>query len=104
MRKQRKVYAVLGLVLSLALAVSLMSCATTAQIKMLQQQVQQASQDAKDAKALAAKNCNCDQQMKNADAAAMRSEKAADAAEASAQKASDMANKAEMIFNKQMKK
>jgi hypothetical protein len=103
MRPKRKIYAVLGLVLSLALAVSLMSCATTERMKMLEQQVQQASQDAKDAKALS-KECDCAQQVKQADAAAVRAEKAADAAEASAQKAQDMANKAEAIFNKQMKK
>jgi len=34
----------------------------------------------------------------------VRAENAADAAAASAQKAEDMANKAEAIFNKQMKK
>lgn len=103
MRKKRKIYVVLGLVLSLALAVSLMSCATTEQIKMVEKQAQQASQDAKEAKALA-QECDCAQQVKKADAAALRAEKAADAASASAQKAEDMANKTEMIFNKQMKK
>ena len=103
MRRKRKTYAILGLILSLALAVSLMSCATAQQMRMLEKQVQQASQDAKDAKALA-KECDCAQQVEKANAAAMRAEKAADSAEASAQKAQDMANKAEMIFNKQMKK
>jgi hypothetical protein len=92
---------VMGLVLSLALAFSLMSCATTAQINSLEKQVQQASQDAKDAKALAQ---DCSQQVKQADAAAVRAEKAADDAAASAQKAEDMANKAEAIFNQQIKK
>ena len=89
---------VMGLVLSLILAFSLMSCATTDQIKMLEEKVQQASQDAKEAKAMAQ---DCSQK---ADAAAVRAENAADAAEASAQKAEDMANKAEAIFNQQMKK
>lgn len=92
---------VIGLVLSLALAVTLMSCATTDQIKMLEQQIQQAGQDAKEAKALAQ---DCSQQVKQADAAAVRAENAADGAAASAQKAEDMANKAEAIFNQQMKK
>jgi hypothetical protein len=103
MRRQRKMYAILGLVLSLALAVSLMSCATAQQMRMLEKQVQQAGQDAKDAKALA-KDCDCAQQVERANSAAARAEKAADAAEASAQKAQDMANKGEMMFNKQMKK
>ena len=48
---RKNVFMVMGLVLSLALAFSLMSCATTDQMKMLEEQVQQASQDAKDAKA-----------------------------------------------------
>ena len=95
---RKNVWIVMGLVLSLTLAFSLMSCATTDQIKMLEEKVQQASQDAKDAKALAQDCCQ------KADAAAVRAENAADAAAASAQKAEDMANKAEAIFNQQMKK
>lgn len=98
---RKNVFVLIGLVLSIALAFSLMSCATTEQIKMLEQQVQQASQDAKEAKALAQ---DCSQQAKQADAAAVRAENAANAAAASAQKAEDMANKAEAIFNQQMKK
>ena len=91
---RKNVCMIMGLVLSLALAFSLMSCATTDQMKMLEKQVQQASQDAKEAKALAQ---DCSQQVKQADAAAVRAENAADKAAASAQKA-------EAIFNKQMKK
>ncbi len=98
---RKNVIMVMGLVLSLALAFSLISCATTDQMKMLEEQVQQAGQDAKDAKAMAQ---DCSQQAKQADAAAVRAENAADAAAASAQKAEDMANKAEAIFNQQMKK
>ncbi len=48
---RKNVCMVMGLVLSLALAFSLMSCATTDQMTKLEKQVQQASQDAKDAKA-----------------------------------------------------
>jgi DNA polymerase III psi subunit len=98
---RKNVCMVMGLVLSLALAFSLMSCATTNQMKMLEEQVQQASQDAKEAKAMAQ---DSSQQAQQADASAVRAEKAADAAAASAQKAEDMANKAEAIFNQQMKK
>jgi hypothetical protein len=101
MNLRKNVFMLMGLVLSLALAFSLMSCATTDKTKMLEEQVQQASQDAKDAKALAQ---DCSQQVKQADAAAVRAENAADAAAASAKKAEDMANKAEAIFNQQMKK
>ena len=98
MNIRKNVCMVMGLVLSLVLAFSLMSCATTDQMKMLEKQIQQASQDAKDAKALAQ---DCCQQGKQA---AVRAENAAEAAAASAQKAEDMANKAEAIFNQQMKK
>jgi type II secretory pathway component PulM len=101
MKIRRNVILVMGLFLSLALAFTLMSCATTDQMTKLEKQVQQASQDAKDAKALAQ---DSSQQAKQADAAAVRAENAADAAAASAQKAEDMANKAEAIFNQQMKK
>jgi DNA polymerase III psi subunit len=101
MKIRKNVIMVMGLLLSLALVFSFTSCASMDQIKMLEQQVQQASQDAKDAKALAQ---DCSQQAKQADAAAVRAENAADAAAASAQKAEDMANKAEAIFNQQMKK
>jgi type II secretory pathway component PulM len=94
MKIRKNVIMVMGLVLSLALAFTLMSCATTDQMTKLENQVQQASQDAKDAKALAQ---DCSQQAKQADAAAVRAENAAEAAAASAQKA-------EAIFNQQMKK
>ena len=91
---RKNVCMVIGLVLSLALAFSLTSCATTDQMTKLEKQVQQASQDAKDAKALAQ---DCSQQSKQFASRIILAENAADAAAASAQKA-------EAIFNQQMKK
>jgi len=82
-----------------------MSCAASQQGKVLEDQVQQALQEAQAAKALA-QDCTqkLDADAQRAEDAADRAEKAADKAEASAQKAEDMANKAEAIFNKVMQK
>jgi murein lipoprotein len=98
-------YVLLCLVLSIFLAATLISCATCQHSKTLENQVQQALQEAQAAKALAqdcVQKTSADAQ--RAENAADRAEKAADDAEASAQKAEDMANKAEAIFNKTMQK
>jgi hypothetical protein len=94
----------MGVVLAVFLAATLMSCATTEQLKVLETQVQQAMRDAQEAKSLAQ---DCSMQVKQADAAALRAESAADRAEAaagvaevSAVLAADMALKSEAIFNK----
>ena len=98
-------YLFLCLVFSIFLAATLISCATSQQVKVLEDQVQQALQDAQSAKALA-EDCvqKTSANAQRAESAADRAEKAAADAAASAQKAEDMANKTEAIFNKAMMK
>jgi hypothetical protein len=91
-------YVLLCVVLSIFLAATLISCATSQQVKTLEEKVQQALQEAKAAKAIAQ---DCTQKV---DADAQRAENAADRAEKAADDAAASAQKAEAIFNKVMQK
>ena len=84
---------------------SLMGCATTKQLAVVEEQAKEALdrannalQEAENAKAL------CGDEFRKAEAAALRAGRAADRAEQAADRAKAMADKAEDIFMQKMKK
>jgi hypothetical protein len=101
----KTVRAFVALVMLLGFGAALMGCATTEDLKMVDQKAQavgdkadRALSDAQSAKATAIDAAN------KAAAAADRAEKAAGRAEAAARSAADSAAKTEAIFMKKMKK
>ena len=84
---------------------SLMGCATTKQLAVVEERAKEALdlankalQEAENAKAL------CGDESRKAEGAAMRAERAADRAEGAAKRAEQAADKAEDIFTQKMKK